>query len=115
MLFGLIKTKKDKRIEELEKELAVANICYMQADNEVRRLRLQRTEIKPYKVSRVLTRGELNVSIADRQRLALDDMCKDYTDFIRDNADVIVKDDVLGGKRYEMTVLMGFPKGDKDD
>lgn len=111
MLFGLIKTKKDKRIEELEKELAVANICYMQADNEVRRLRLQQSEIKPYKAVKILTRRELNMPVADRQRFALDDMCRDFTDFIREHVNIKIKDDVLGGKRYEMTILVGFPRG----
>lgn len=115
MLFGLIQTRKDKRIKELEYELNIANMRYMQADNEARRLKATQTEIKTYKASRVLTRRELNMSVADRQRLALDDMCRDFIDLVREHVSIEMKDDVLGGKRYEMTVLMGFPKGDKND
>ena len=113
MLFGLIQTRKDKRIKELEKELTIIRICYAQADNEARRLKATQTEIKTYKASRVLTRRELNMPAADRQRLALNSMCHTLTDIIREYANVTVSDDDLGGKRYEMTVLIGFPKGNK--
>lgn len=113
MLFGLIQTRKDKRIKELEYKLNIANMRYMQVYNEVTQLKAQQVKIEPYKAVRILTRRELNMSAADRQRLALNDMCHTLTDIIRENTNVTVSDDDLGGKRYEMTVLMGFPKGDK--
>lgn len=116
MIFGF-KTRKDRKIEELENELKKVreenerlSKIPRSEDYGEKNIDYQNIELTPYRVYHSESIHEQEKSPVSKSIMAYN-MCDQFKKFICDNAKIkVIEDEHFETRLYEMTVLMGFPK-----
>ena len=103
MLFGLIKTKKDKQIESLQEKLALTELMYHNQSKALSPVEFDRIKIEPFKACYVCSSTNVN------KKIAKENIARNFARYICDNGNVVEKI-TPWGTGYEMTVYVGFPK-----
>lgn len=107
MIFGF-KTKKDRRIEELETELKEVCEQNRMLTNGNNFHYSRNMKIVPYRITRTVSASYGSQYVGEE--FLLDDMCHEFYKFIRENAHLEKYEKMKGELQYEMTVYIGFPK-----
>lgn len=116
MIFGF-KTRKDRKIKELENELEkvreenkrLSKIPRIE-DYRKKNIDSQDIELTPCRVYHSESIHEPEKSPVSKSIMAYN-MCDQFKRFICDNAKIkVTEDEHFETRLYEMTVLMGFPK-----
>mgnify|MGYP004532166095 CR=1 FL=1 len=107
MIFGF-KTKKDRRIEELEAELKEVCEQNRMLTNGNNFPYSRNVKIVPCCITRTVSASYGSQYVGEK--FLFDDMCHGFYKFIHENARLEKYERVKGKLQYEMTVYIGFPK-----